>query len=152
MKIRRFEKTDAVAASQLIRECFLKLDIGGHTKIGVKWQIEGNSPENLIKRSESIKYFVAIDNSKVIGICGYDNQKVHTLFVDINFHNCGIGKELLGTVLREAQTEGLQSIITLSTMYAENFYRSFGFKKLKDIFLPEDTKDIMLIKMIKHFD
>jgi len=54
--------------------------------------------------------------------------------------------------LREAKTEGLQSIVTWSTIYAENFYHSFGFNKVKEIFLPEDTKDIVLIEMIKYFD
>ena len=152
MKIRRFEKTDAAAASQLIKDCFLKLDIGGHTKKGIALQIERNSPEDLIKRAESIKYFVATDNSKVIGICGHDAQKVHTLFVNVNFQNRGIGKELLGTVLRDAQAEGLQSIITWSTIYAENFYHSFGFNKVKEVFLPADKKHITLVEMIIHFD
>ena len=152
MKIRRFKKADADAASRLIRECFMILDMGGHTKREIALQIEGNSPENLIKRSESIKYFVAIDDSKVIGICGYDKQKVHTLFVDINYHKHGIGKKLLETVLRAAQADRLQSIITWSTIYAENFYHSFGFNIVKEVFLPEDTKDITLIEMIKHFN
>jgi len=152
MKIRRFKKADAVDASLLIRECYLKLDIGGHTKRGIGLQIQGNSPESLIKKSESIKYFVSIENYKVIGICGHDAQKVHTLFVDISFHKRGIGKKLLEIVLKDAQAEGLQSIITWSTIYAENFYRSFGFNRVKEIFLPEDTKDIVLIEMIKHFD
>ena len=148
MKIRRFTKTDAKAASQLIKECYLKLDIGGHTKKGIELQIFGNSVENLIKRSESIKYFVATDNSKVVGICGHDAQKIHTLFVDIHFHRRGIGKKLLETVLRDVQTERLKNIATWSTLYAENFYRSFGFNKVKEVFLPEDTKDIVLIEML----
>ena len=151
MKIRRFKKADADAASRLIKECFLKLDIGGHTKRGIELQTEGNSPENLIRKSRSVKYFVATDNSKVIGICGHDAQKVHTLFVDVNFQKSGIGKELLRTVLHDAQAEGLKSIITWSTIYAENFYHSFGFNKVKEVFLPEDTKDIALIEMIKYF-
>ena len=152
MKIRRFEKTDAAAASRLIQECFLKLDIGGHTKRGIELQIEGNSPENLAKRVENIKYFVATENSKVIGICGYDTQKVHTLFVDVNFQKRGIGKKLLTAVLKDAQTEGLKSIVTWSTLYAERFYNSFGFNKVKEVFLPPDRKHITLIEMIKYFD
>ena len=76
MKIRKFEKTDAGAASHITNNCFLNLDIGGHTKKGIELQIERNIPENLIKRAETIKYFVATDNSKLIGICGHDAQKV----------------------------------------------------------------------------
>jgi ribosomal protein S18 acetylase RimI-like enzyme len=152
MKIRRFKKTDAAVASRLIQDCFLKLDIGGHTKKGIELQIAGNSPENLVKRAESIKYFVATDNSKVIGICGNDAEKAHTLFVDINFQKRGIGNKLLIAVLKDAQTNGPKSIITWSTIYAENFYRSFGFNRVKEVFLPPDKRHITLIEMIKYFD
>jgi N-acetylglutamate synthase-like GNAT family acetyltransferase len=54
--------------------------------------------------------------------------------------------------LRDAQAEGLKSVITWSTIYAENFYHAFGFNKVKEVFLPEDTKDITLIEMIKHYN
>ena len=151
MKIRKFEKTDAGAASQITNNCFLNLDIGGHTKKGIELQIERNIPENLIKRAETIKYFVATDNSKLIGICGHDAQKVHTLFVDINFQKRGIGKKLLEIVLKDARADGLQSIITWSTIYAEIFYHSFGFNKIKEVYLPEDKKHITLIEMIIYF-
>jgi len=150
MEIRKFKKEDAVEASLIIKECFEKLDIGKHTDRGIQLQIEGNSPENLIKRSENIKYFVAIENDKVIGICGYDEEKVHTLFVEIKYHKFGIGRKLLNKVLHEAKNEGLKSITTWSTIYAENFYESFGFKKINDINITESTKDIVLIEMEKE--
>ena len=152
MKIRKFKKEDAITASRIIKDCFLNLDIGGHTKKWLELQIERNSPENLIKRAENIKYLVATDNSKLIGICGHDAQKVHTLFVDINFQKRGVGKKLLETVLKDARADGLQTIITWSTIYAENFYHSFGFNKVKEVYLPEDQKHIILIEMTKYFN
>ena len=66
MEIRKFKKEDAIEASLIIKECFQKLDIGKHTDRGIQLQIEGNSPENLIKRSENIKYFVASIQPKAI--------------------------------------------------------------------------------------
>lgn len=149
VKIRRFNEKDAEEASQIIKVCYLKLKIGGHTKKGIQLQIGWNSPENLKKRSKKIKYWVALDKTKIIGICGHDNDKVHTLFVDINNQKRGIGKKLLNKVLQEARKEGLETIKTWSTFYAESFYHSFGFIKKKKIFLPEGTKDVILIEMEK---
>ena len=151
MEIRKFNKKDAEKVSQLIKECFLKLNIGGHTKKGIELQIESNSPENLEKRSEDIKYYVVLNNNKIIGKCGYDDNKVHTLFVDLNYQNKGIGRHLLNKILNEAKNEGIKSIKTWSTIYAEQFYNSFGFNKIKEIELPEGKKDIVLIEMIKYF-
>jgi predicted N-acetyltransferase YhbS len=95
MEIRKLKKKDIEEVSQLIKEYFLNSDIGGHTKKGIELQIKANSPENLNKKSELIKYFVAVNNNKIIGICGYDNNRIHTLFVDVNYHNKGIGPHLL---------------------------------------------------------
>jgi predicted N-acetyltransferase YhbS len=151
IRIRKFNKKDAGRVSQIIKDNFLNLNIGGHTQKGVELQIAGNSPENLIKRSENIKYFIATDNKKIIGICGYDKNKIHTLFVNINYHKKGIGKQLLTKILKEAGNDGLKSIKTWSTFYAEKFYNSFGFIKKKEIYLREGKKDIILIEMEKAF-
>ena len=101
------------------------------------------------KSQRKIKYFVAIDGDKLIGICGYDKYKVYSLFVDVNYHKKGIGKNLLQKVLLEAKNDGLKSIITWSTIYAEKFYKSFGFETIKTLSLPEETNDILLIEMKK---
>ena len=151
MEIKKFNKEDAEKVSQLIKECFLNLNIGGHSKRGIELQIDSNSPENLEKRSEDIKYYVALNNNEIIGICGYDREKVHTLFVDINHQKKGIGKKLLTKILDEAKNEGLKSIKTWSTFYAEKFYNSFGFIKREEIYLTESSKDIILIEMEKIF-
>ena len=151
MEIRKLNKEDFNEVSQLIKECYLKLNIGGHTKKGIEIQIKANSPENLAKRSEKIKYFIMVDKNKIIGICGYDSNKIYTLFVDINYHKKGIGQKLLSYILKEANNEGLKSIKTWSTFYAEKFYSLSGFIKKREIYLPEGSKDIILIEMEKYF-
>ena len=150
MEIREFRTEDAIEASSIIKECFQKLDIGGHTAAGIQREIDHNSSENLTMGAEQIRYFVAVDNNKVIGICGYDQQKVRTLFVNIKYHKLGIGKKLLNTVLSEAKKEGLTSLITWSTMFAEGFYSLAGFQKIKNIVIPPDNADIVLIEMVKQ--
>jgi len=149
MQIRDFKKEDAAPASSLIRECFEKLDICGHTPKGIELQIAGNSPENLVKRAETTKYFVTVAHDEVVGIGGYDRQKIHTLFVDVSHHRKGIGKKLLDTILREAKKEGIKSLSTWSTMFAEPFYASAGFQRVGEISLPPGKKDIVLIEMVK---
>ena len=149
MKIRDFRKEDAPRASSLIVECYQKLDVGGHTAIGLKIQIAGNSPENLLKRAGTINYFVAVDNDRVIGICGYDEEKIRTLFVDTKYQKLGIGSKLLETVLQEAKKEGLKTVTTWSTILAEPFYSLAGFQRVGEIALPPGKREIVLIEMVK---
>lgn len=150
MEIRKFKNRDAVSVSTLIKDCFNTIDLGGHTEEGKRMQIESNSPEKLMRRAQIVRYFVAIKDDKVIGICGFDRHKVQTLFVDTRYLHKGIGKALLNRVLSEAINEGLTNLKTWATFYSERFYHSSGFVKTGEIHLPEGRNDIILIEMKCH--
>jgi predicted N-acetyltransferase YhbS len=147
MEIRKFTDRDAVSVSALIKECFDTLDLGGHTEEGKRIQIGANSPQNLLGRAQHVRYFIAVNEGEVVGICGFDQNKVQTLFVDIRYQHMGIGKALLHKVLTEAMNEGLTSLKTWATFYSERFYSKAGFKKVGEIHLPEGRNDIILIEM-----
>ncbi len=149
MNIRPFEDEDAPIVTAIIEKCFTRLELGGHTPEGIRIQIAGSQPDSLITRSRTTRYFVATVNGPIVGICGYGDGKVQTLFVDIDHHGRGIGKALLRTVLADAEQSGLTKIITWSTMYAEDLYASFGFKREREVCLPEGSRDIILIEMGK---
>lgn len=150
MVIRKFRREDALELSKIIKECFLSLDLGKHTKAGINLQIENNSPDNLITRSRKINYFVAEIDGKLVGICGFDEIKVHTLFIDIHHHKKGVGSKLLLKILQEAKSKGVTKLSTWSTIYAYPFYLKYGFQKVKDIKLPEGKEGITLIEMRKE--
>lgn len=149
MIIRKFNKEDAIPVSEIIKDCFVTLDIGKHSHEGIRFQIEWNSPDNLIKRSKDINYFVTVIDEIIVGICGYDSLKVHSLFISPIYQNKGYGRSLLERILFEARNDGLKSIITWSTIYAEKFYKSFSFNVEKEICFPENKNDITLIQMRK---
>ncbi len=123
--------------------------MGGHTEKGIRLQVESNSSNKLIEKSCIVQYFVAWEEGQIVGICGFDKNRVHTLFVDIDFQNRGVGKDLLNNVLIMAAKDGIQSIDTWATFYSVPFYRSFGFEKIREIHLPEGTDEIILIEMRK---
>jgi len=149
MNIRPFEDEDAPTVSSIIERCFTQLDLGGHTPEGIRLQIAGSQPNSLITRSRTTRYFVATADGSIVGICGYGDGKVQTLFVDFDHHGRGIGKALLTTVLADAEQNGVTKIITWSTMYAEDLYSSFGFEKEREVLLPEGSRDIVLVEMSK---
>jgi N-acetylglutamate synthase-like GNAT family acetyltransferase len=149
VEIRAFETQDAQNVFSIIKECFEKIDLGRHTRRGVQIQLEGNSPEKLIEKSQRISYFVAIRNGKLIGICGHDHERIHTLFVKPDCHHEGIGGKLLDFVLAHAQSEGISEIRTWSTYFSVEFYRRYGFQATRDIYLPEGKNDIGLVEMVR---
>lgn len=152
MIIRRFRNEDAEEISKIIQRCFETLDIGRHTKEGITLQIKYNSPKNLIENSKKINYFVVEIDGKPIGICGYDEIKLCTFFIDIHHQKTGIGSKLLLKVLEEAKNKGITKLKLWSTLFARPFYSKHGFKGSKELKLPEGKEDIILIEMEKNLD
>lgn len=149
MEIRRFEARDAQDASSIVTDCFVGLDLGRHTSRGIQIQLEGNTPQKLIEKSRRISYFVATRQGEVVGICGHDRERVHTLFVRRDCQREGIGGGLLAHVLDHARSEGIGEIRTWSTVFAKEFYCGFGFEAVRDLYLPDGERDIGLIEMVK---
>jgi N-acetylglutamate synthase-like GNAT family acetyltransferase len=135
VRIRKFRNEDAIKASNIIKKCFQTMNYHYYSDEAIKEQIEENSPKKLIEKSKKIKYFVAIEKNKILGIGGYDRIKVYTFFVEPEVHRKGIGRKILDRVLSEAKKDGIKTVDTWSTFHAEKFYSSFGFKKIKKLTL-----------------
>jgi len=149
MRIRRFRKEDAGKCSDIIRKCFQTVNSRDYPKKSIEEQVENNSPKNLIERSKKTSYFVAAEKNDILGIGGYDKIKVHTFFVDSGLHRKGIGKKIMERVLSEANKDGIKTLDAWSTFYAEGFYSSFGFRKIREFTLPGKHSSITFILMRK---
>src|SRR3989304_8733021 len=146
MNIRKFNADDVLEVSKIIKKCFTIQNLGGYSKESIEHQINENSPEKLIENSNNVRYFVLLDNDKILGVGGYDNKKIRTFFIDPEYQNKGIGKLLLSHILTEAKNEGINELKCWSTKYAEKFYNKNGFKKIKDLnIILSDKSEIQFV-------
>lgn len=106
------------------------MNLGDYTPQGVTSQLEGNSAERLIENSLTTVMFVAITDNRLVGVGGYDTERVRTLFVDPRFQGMGIGSAILSSVLASARQRGIRQLECWSTPFAEPFYRLKGFKNV----------------------
>jgi len=79
------------------------------------------------------------DNKKVAGCCALhiswdDLVEIKSLAVIKHRQGKGIGKELVLACLNEASGLGAKKIFTLT--YKPDYFRRFGFKRIKNIELP----------------
>lgn len=144
MIIRQFRESDAKDVSDIIRLCFLTLNLGLYTKEAIELQTEANSATNLIKNSTEVKYYVVIDKNHIIGIGGYDKQKVRTMFIAPSYQRRGVGKTLLQRILKDAKKDGIEKLESWSTHYAESFYARNGFEKKGTVEYP----GIQFVRMV----
>ena len=150
MLIRKFRDEDAIRVSNIIKDGFQISNAPYYSKNSIQEQVEANSAENLIEKAKKVNYFVAVKQDKIVGFGGYDNKKVHTLFVDPEEQRQGIGKKILERILSEAKKEGIISLDSWSTYYAEKFYNNHGFKKIKNFVLQCKKSSIEFILMRKE--
>ncbi|MCX6771083.1 MAG: GNAT family N-acetyltransferase [Candidatus Micrarchaeota archaeon] len=150
MLIRKFRKEDAVTASHIVKKGFQVNNAPDYGKASIKEQVEANSPKNLIEKAKKVKYFVAVEEDRILGIGGYDRQKVHTLFVDPNLQRKGIGTKILERILSEAKKDGIKVLDAWSTFQAEKFYSDAGFKRIKEFTLKCQRSSIDFILMRKR--
>lgn len=107
------------------------------------------------------KYYIAVADDNVVGFISYGICKdkdltncgeIYALYVLNDYHNKGIGKELLNHVLNDLNEYNQISLwMFKDNIKALNFYKHYGFVedgKQKTIKLGKDIKGIRLIK--KH--
>ncbi len=147
MRIVKFKSQYAEKINKIIVDCFKKMELGPYSKTFIKSQIDGNSANNLIKTSETTKYYVAIKNYEIIGIGGYDKEKVRTMFVKISCQKKKVGEIILKKILKGAKRDGIKRLSVFSTISAEKFYRKYGFIKTKAI--KSKKNELLFIEMRK---
>jgi len=149
IRIKKFHNEDALKVAKIIKDGFLALSPKFYSKKSVLWQIGENSPKKLLEKAKNVSYFVAVENNKILGIGGYNAEKVHTFFVKPEIQGQGIGSKILERCFREAQKQGINQLKCWATFSAEKFYSKFGFKKLKEITIRDDKNSISFIEMVK---
>jgi N-acetylglutamate synthase-like GNAT family acetyltransferase len=111
-----------------------------------------------IKNSKKFDYldrFVAINNSKLIGICGVYRYKNHYpnsigvawFAIHPQFQKRGIGKKLLKRAISKARRLQQQFIFVWACKNAVGFYKKFGFKETSRKILPKEGYKL-LVKML----
>lgn len=150
MRVRKFRKTDATKASNIVKRGFEISNARFYKKSSITEQVEANSPKNLIEKAKNVQYFVAVEKDEILGIGGYDTKKVHTLFVNPEHQGKGIGKKIIERILSEAEKDGIKSLDSWSTFQAEKFYAKAGFKKIKVFTLKCQHSSIDFLLMRKR--
>lgn len=149
ISIRKMRDEDALEVADLIEKGFRSIISRDYPRKSVEWQIIENSPEKLIEKAKTVKYFIAIDEDEIVGIGGYDGKKVHTFFVKPEFQGKGIGSKILEKVLSEAKKDRITALKSWATFNSIDFYKKFGFKEIKELTVSSGNNSITFMEMEK---
>lgn len=109
------------------------------------WQ----TPQRLIQKFTSGRYFLAIDNDQVVAIGGLVNNEVCTMFTHPGYIKQGIASRILSKIELTARQTEIKKIVLSSTLTAKEFYLKSGFKIIQQTIHQLDGKDFAVYEMEK---
>lgn len=133
IKIRKFRKDDAHKLSYLSRKCIALINSKNMSEQEAAILYKSLTPGFFIANSQKHVVYIAEHNGKVIGTGTMDENHVRAVFVNPCYHCRGIGKKLMQKIEREIIKNSFQFATLTASVFAENFYKKLGYKKIKKI-------------------
>jgi len=102
---------------------------------GTQALLGGMNPEAIANKMLcGYRYYLAIDSGRLVGVLGMRGYShIYHLFVDEQAQGQGIGRLLFDTARQESLSEvSLSEFTVFSSHYAEEFYRTLGFRRTGD--------------------
>jgi ribosomal protein S18 acetylase RimI-like enzyme len=134
LKIRRFEKEDAAALSDLIRRNFMEVNIKDYPIEEMMRLSEYYCPDKILEISAYAHMYTACIDEIIVG-CGaitddHDNpgeSSLQTIFVLPEFHGKGIGRGIITALEKDEFSLQANKIKLSASVTACEFYRKLGY-------------------------
>ena len=104
---------------------------------------QGFSAQGIIQLMMQRRVYVASIDQRVVATASLDGDVVRSVFVDPQYQGAGIGRQLMAVIHSAALELGLDVLHVPSSITAEGFYASLGFRKVRDEFHGEERTIIM---------
>jgi len=101
------------------------------------------SPQAILRLLTQRQVIVAILESRVVATASLEHDVVRSVFVEPAYQGKGIGRQLMTKIQSIAIAGGFNLLRVPSSITAEGFYASLGFKKIRDIFHESERTIIM---------
>lgn len=107
------------------------------------------SPQAILRMLTQRQVFVATFGSHVVATASLDHDVVRSVFVEPAYQGRGIGRQLMTRIQAIAIAGGLNELRVPSSITAEDFYASLGFKKIREVFHESERTIIMSKTLVR---
>ncbi|WP_415765034.1 GNAT family N-acetyltransferase [Pseudomonas sp. ZB1P45] len=107
------------------------------------------SPQAILDLLSRRQVLVATNDRHIVATASLDRDGVRSVFVDPIYQGRGIGRELMARIQSIAIKDGINLLRVPSSITAEGFYASLGFKRIRDEF-HESERTIIMAKQLVH--
>lgn len=141
--IRNAMDTDAPAISQTIINALRQSNAQDYSSEIIDQVAQNFSPLAILRLLAQRQILVAIVDDRIVATASLDQDVVRSVFVEPSHQGKGLGKHLMERIQSIATNAGLNLLRVPSSITAEGFYASLGFKKVRDEFHKSERTIIM---------
>lgn len=149
-RIRLATKNDAAAISRIVIAALRESNAQDYPPEVIAQVEKSFTPEAVEVLLNKRKVFVASTQDDLIATASLDGDVVRTVFVDPARQNSGVGRKLMETIHAEALNTGMLSLLVPSSLTAEGFYASLGYRKIRDEFHGSERTVVMEKSLQAH--
>ncbi|MCP1497113.1 GNAT superfamily N-acetyltransferase [Pseudomonas migulae] len=147
--IRIATSADATAISQVIIGALRETNAQDYTPAIIEQVAQNFSPQAILRLLTHRRIYVATIDHHIVATASLDHDVVRSVFVDPTQQGQGIGRRLMAMIQSSALSEGLSLLRVPSSITAEGFYASLGFRKVRDEFHGAERTIIMELRLGK---
>ncbi|WP_449439431.1 GNAT family N-acetyltransferase [Pseudomonas migulae] len=141
--IRIATSEDATAISRVIIDALRETNAQDYTAAIIEQVEQSFSPEAILRLLTQRQVYVATVDHHVVATASLNKDVVRSVFVDPLYQRQGIGKQLMVMIQSTAASGEVKFLRVPSSISAEGFYASLGFKKVRDEFHGTERTIIM---------
>jgi N-acetylglutamate synthase-like GNAT family acetyltransferase len=141
--IRNAMNADAPAISRIIIGTLRESNAQDYSSDVINQVEQSFSPLAILGLLAQRQVLVAVLDGHIVATASLEKDVVRSVFVAPAYQGKGIGRHLMTRVQTIALTEGLHLLRVPSSITAEGFYASLGFKKIRDVFHESERTIIM---------
>ncbi|MBH3341262.1 GNAT family N-acetyltransferase [Pseudomonas mendocina] len=149
-RIRLATKEDAAAISRIVITALHESNAQDYPAEVIAQVEKSFTPEAVAVLLNKRKIFVALMQDDLIATASLDGEVVRTVFVEPGHQGSGVGRKLMETIHAEAQNAGMPTLLVPSSLTAEGFYASMGYRKIRDEFHGAERTIVMEKSLQAH--
>ena len=158
MIIDRFQSFQAEEVADLIKRNLLEITSKYYSPDYVASLIDHHSPTQLLEKARTQHIFVATEDGKAIGTGSLANFGIPempsyygtSIFVAIEFHRQGIGRQIMQKVEEKALVLGADKITVRAAINARTFYEKLGYLYRDGIETPDEKGNYVMDKALQN--
>lgn len=146
--IRRFTLHDAKIVSRLITDNLEHVNSKDYNQKVINYMKKVYSYDNILELDKEQDIYIVEYQGDIIGTGSLKNNDIRTIFIDMNYHGCGIGQVIMKYLEEKMNTNQYNNITLSSSITAIDFYKKLGYVAIEEIVSEKKGNAYKMIKKI----